>query len=172
MGKTYVIQTMNGQEGRIEGLIERMVDPAVLEECFYPTYLVKKCYRGEWRLVEKKLTPGYLYVVSSDIERVARALVEVPAFTRLLGNDGRFIPLEKDETAWIDSLTDTGHRVIGMSSGVIENDRVIVHTGPLQGLEGLIRKIDRHKRLAYLEVHILGRIKTIVVGLEIVRKTV
>lgn len=69
-------------------------------------------------------------------------------------------------------MTKTGHRVIEMSSGVIEHDRVIVNTGPLQGLEGSIRKIDRHKRLACLEIQMLGRVKTIVVGLEIVSKTV
>jgi len=35
---------------------------------------------------------------------------------------------------------------------------------------GLIRKIDRHKRLAYLEIRILGRVKTVKVGLEVTRK--
>lgn len=52
-------------------LLDRMVDKEVVDECFYPTYLVKKCFKGTWRLVEKKLTPGYLYVVSNDIERVS-----------------------------------------------------------------------------------------------------
>lgn len=172
MERTYVIQTLNGQEQHVKELIERLVDKDAISECFFPTYLVRKNYKGEWRLKEKKLTPGYLYVVSSDIARAARELVGVPMFTRLLGNDGAFIPLAKDETAWIDSLTHTGHRVIEISSGVIVNERVIVNEGPLVGLEGLIKKVDRHKRLAYLEVRILGRVKTIVVGLDIVSKTV
>lgn len=170
--KTYVLQTSSGQEKHVRLLLDRMVDREVVDECFYPTCLVKKCFKGTWRLVEKKLTPGYLYVLSNDIERVSHALTTIPAFTRLLGNDGSFTPLAKDETAWIDALTKTGHRVIEMSSGVIEHDRVIVNTGPLQGLEGSIRKIDRHKRLACLEIQMLGRVKTIVVGLEIVSKTV
>ena len=59
-----------------------------------------------------------------------------------------------------------------MSTGVIEGDRVIVTDGPLVGREALISKIDRHKRLAYLDMRMFGRIKTIKVGLEIVRKNV
>ena len=44
--------------------------------------------------------------------------------------------------------------------------------GPLQGKEGLIKKIDRHKRKAYLELPMFGRMQTVQVGLEIVAKTV
>ncbi|MBM6784598.1 hypothetical protein H6A33_00005 [Collinsella tanakaei] len=79
----YVIQTINGQERHVKHLVERMVGAPSVEECFYPTYVVKKSYKREWRMVEKKLTPGYLFVVSQDIEHVAHALHEVPAFTRL-----------------------------------------------------------------------------------------
>ena len=57
-----------------------------------------------------------------------------------------------------------------MSEGIIENDRVVVTKGPLKGNEGLIRKIDRHKRRAYLEVGLFGRKIETQVGLEIVEK--
>ena len=36
--------------------------------------------------------------------------------------------------------------------------------------EAQIKKLDRHKRLAYVEVHLMGRTKLIKVGAEIVRK--
>ena len=169
--ETYVIQTTSGSEHRVKELIEKIVGPDLVSDCFIPTFLVRKRYGDEIRLKEKKLTPGYLYVVSPDITSVARALSDVPAFTRLLSQDGRFVPLERADMAWIDRLTRPNERVIPMSTGVIEHDRVIVQSGPLKGLEGWIRKIDRHKCLAYLEVRILGRVKTIGVGLEIVRRT-
>ena len=171
VGDIFVIQTINGQERHVRNLIERMVGQPLVEECFFPTYMVKKSYKRTWRLVEKKLTPGYLYLVTADIERVASALRDVPAFTRLLGTNGSFTPLRSDEVAWVNALTKVGHRVIDLSQGIIEHDKVIVQSGPLCGLEGMIRKIDRHKRLATLEIHILGRTKTIRVGLEIVAKT-
>ena len=57
-----------------------------------------------------------------------------------------------------------------MSEGIIEGSRVIVRTGPLQGMEGLIRKIDRHKRKAWLELPMFGGTHTVQVGLEITEK--
>lgn len=169
--RTYVIQVKSGEERRVKALIEKIVGPELVEECFVPTFLARKRYSDEVRLVERRLIPGYLYVTCDDAVAVSRALSEVPAFTRLLSQDGSFIPLEKADMAWIERLTRPHDRVIAMSTGVIKSDRVIVHDGPLRGLEGLIRRIDRHKRLAFLEVRILGRVKTICVGLEIVRRS-
>ncbi len=82
----------------------------------------------------------------------------------------RFCPLTADERDWFLAFSDAAH-VVRMSEGVIEGDTVRVTRGPLMGREGLIRKIDRHKRRAYLEVTMFGRTVPASVGLEIVRKT-
>ena len=39
------------------------------------------------------------------------------------------------------------------------------------GYEGGIQKIDRHKRLAYVEIKMLGRTTVVKLGLEIVSKS-
>ena len=57
-----------------------------------------------------------------------------------------------------------------MSEGIIEHSQVKVMSGPLMGKEGYIRKIDRHKRKAWLEMEMFGRTQSIQVGLEIVAK--
>ena len=61
-------------------------------------------------------------------------------------------------------------QVVRMSEGIIEGEKVHVTDGPLQGMEGYIRKIDRHKRKAYLEISMFGRIQSVQIGLEIVKK--
>lgn len=53
---------------------------------------------------------------------------------------------------------------------IAENDRVQILAGPLMGMEGNIRRIDRHKRTAYLEIEMFGRTVEMKVGLEIIRK--
>ena len=63
-----------------------------------------------------------------------------------------------------------GSQVVAMSEGYIEGDEIIVLSGPLIGRTAQIKKIDRHKRVAYLDVQMCGRTKTIKLGLEIVRK--
>ena len=47
---------------------------------------------------------------------------------------------------------------------------MVVLSGPLKGNEGLIRKIDRHKRKAWLEIEMFGRTVEMQVGLEVVGK--
>ena len=61
-------------------------------------------------------------------------------------------------------------KTIMSNNGILENEKVVVLEGPLKGREGLIRKIDRHKRLAWLEIEMFGRKTKFEVGLEIVRK--
>ena len=39
----------------------------------------------------------------------------------------------------------------------MEGDEIVILNGPLMNQTGLIKKLDRHKRLAYLEMEILGR---------------
>lgn len=53
---------------------------------------------------------------------------------------------------------------------IIENDRVQIVSGPLTGMEGSIRRIDRHKRIAHLEIEMFGRTVEMKVGLEIIKK--
>lgn len=166
----YVVQTMAGREFAVCRLIESLVESDVLEECFVPQYEVQKQFRGEWRTCAATLFPGYLIVVTERIDELEARLRRVPAFTRVLGNDGGFVPLERDEVAWIDAFTEKGHRTVGVSEGIIDGDRIVVLRGPLRGHEGWIRKINRRKRTAYLEIDMFGRTIHTKIGLGIVRK--
>jgi transcriptional antiterminator NusG len=60
---------------------------------------------------------------------------------------------------------------VKLSEGIIENSQVIIQSGPLTGMEAYITRIDRHKRKAYLEVDMFGRVQQIEAGLEIFRKS-
>ena len=61
-------------------------------------------------------------------------------------------------------------QLVAMSTGIIENDQVRILTGPLQGMEGYIRKINRHKRKAWVSIEMFGRSVDMEVGLEIIKK--
>lgn len=166
----YVVQVVGGREKHVLRLIEKLVDGDVLKECFVAQYEVKKHLGGAWRTCTELLLPGYLFIISNDVGRLAEELRRVPAFTRLLGNSDAFIPLNNDEIAFISAFTDEHHRVVKTSEGIIEGDEITILKGPLMHREGLIKKINRHRRTAELELEMLGRTVTIKVGLEIVRK--
>lgn len=166
----YVVQVVGGQEKRALILIEKLVSDGLLQECFIPQVEVMRRQGGQWRKRVEVLFPGYLVVVTDSPEQLVAALRKVPVFTKLLSNNDVFIPLNDQEISFFDAFTSSEHRIVTMSEGVIEGEEIVILKGPLVGRTGLIKKIDRHKRLAYLEVEIMGRKKIVKLGLEIVYK--
>ncbi len=166
----YVVQTVGGQEKHVLDLMNKLVDEGLIQESFIPQYEVKKRIQGAWKVRTEVLLPGYMFVITDQPGKLREALRSVPKFTRLLGNNDVFTPLDEQEVAFINAFTEPDHRVVEFSSGAMEGDEIVILNGPLMNQTGLIKKVDRHKRLAYLEVQILGRTKTVKVGLEIVRK--
>ena len=168
--EVYVLQVPGGQERCAEELAQRLPKD-VISSCFIPVREVKKRRGGEWKTEQELLFPGYLFVETNEPELASERLRELPLFMRVLADvGGEFLPLSDDETSWIRSLTTERSHVVEMSEGVIEGDRVIVTQGPLKGREAWITKVDRHKRLAWLDMRMFGRTKSIKVGLEIVSK--
>ena len=165
----YVIQVAGGRERSTLAMVSRMVDNNILDEAFVPQREIMRHQAGQWVRTQEVLFPGHVFIVAAQPERILAQLRKVPAFTRLLGNGRCFLPLSDVEVDAIAALCGKD-RLVKMSEGVIEGDGVRVTRGPLCGCEGLIRKVDRHKRAAYVEMQMLGRHTLVKLGLEIVRK--
>ena len=112
---------------------------------------------------------GYVFLIAENQEKLVNGLRKVIGLTKLIGTGDEIVPLVQEE---IDLLMKIGtdKQLVEISSGIIENDRVQILAGPLMGMEGNIRRIDRHKRTAYLEIEMFGRTVEMKVGLEIIRK--
>ena len=95
----------------------------------------------------------------------------VEGLTKLIGTGETIVPLSQEEVGFLKRFGGE-NQVVEMSEGIIEQSKVIVTSGPLKGIEGFIKKIDRHKRKAYLEIPMFGRIQNVQVGLEIISKRV
>lgn len=159
----YVMQVRTGTEENIRCQCQRLINSNVLERCFIPYYQQKKRFQGEWHIQERILFPGYVFLIAENPEKLVNGL------TKLIGTGDEIVSLVQEE---IDLLMKIGtdKQLVEISSGIIENDRVQILAGPLMGMEGNIRRIDRHKRMAYLEIEMFGRTVEMKVGLEIIRK--
>ena len=165
----YVVQVIGGRENTARNLLYKHASDC-LEECFLPKYELMKRKEGEWHKVKELLFPGYLFVQTDNPEQLNARMRAIPVFMRLLGSNDQFIPLVPEEFSWLNTFAGAGKHLVEMSQGVIEGDKVIVTEGPLKGREAMIIKMNRHKRLAYLDLQMFGRQKTVRIGLEIVRK--
>jgi len=165
----YVIQVASGQEKATLELVEHFVDGKTLKEAFIPQREVMRHRNGEWAKTHEILFPGYLFVITKNPDELFAQLMKVPAFTRLLGSDDAFVPLTHEEVNFITAFAGEDH-IVEMSEGIIEGDEIRILKGPLRDKDAIIKKIDRHKRVAYVQMFILGRETSVKLGLEIVRK--
>lgn len=142
----YVMQVRTGTEENIRCQCQRLISSNVLERCFIPYYQQKKRFQGEWHIQERILFPGYVFLIAENPEKLVNGLRKVIGLTKLIGTGDEIVPLVQEE---IDLLMKIGtdKQLVEMSSGIIENDRVQILAGPLMGMEGNIRRIDRHKRI-------------------------
>lgn len=166
----YVVQVRSGTEENIKLQCEKNISEGVFEQCFIPYYEEKRHIRGEWITLRKVLFPGYIFVITEEPEALYRGLKSVIGLTKLIGTGQEIVPLTEEETALLKKLGGEEHVAV-MSEGIIEQSQVKITSGPLAGMEGCIRRIDRHKRKAWLEVEMFGRKQLIQAGLEIVAKS-
>ncbi len=100
----YVIQVLSGQEDKACELInlhaagQRSKDNRpVLKECFVPRYQVERKFHGQYRTLTRNLFPGYVIAVTNRVDELNDRLVKIPTFTRMLGSEKSFIPLDRSE---------------------------------------------------------------------------
>lgn len=166
----YVVQVKNGHEKETANKCCFLISKDILKECFIPEYITKKKYQGEWKDKQEVLFKGYIFLISDHIDELYSELKKIPDYTKVIGKKKEEIyPLHSGEIEFLKSFENDKH-VVEMSIGFIEGDTIFITEGPLQGKEGLITKIDRHKRIANISIDIFGKITTAKVGLEIVSK--
>ena len=165
----YVIQVKTGDEKKILVQTEKILSEQILEKSFIPRYERKRRYRGVWHTAKDILFPGYVFLSTEQPEALFLELKKVVGLTKLLRSQEYILPLKKEEEKFLRQVSDE-EQVVELSTGLIEGSQVVIVDGPLKGLESRIKRIDRHKRLAWIEMEMLGEVRLVTVGLEIVEK--
>lgn len=165
----YVVQVRSGTEHNIRIQCNKKIPDTIMERCFIPYYEEKKKQNGSWNTLQKVLFPGYIFMITEDVEKLFFHLKTIEGMTKLIGTGQDIIPLKEEEITFLKRFGGE-EQIVSMSEGIIEGTQVIITSGPLMGMEGLIQKIDRHKRKAWLDLELFGRMQQVEVGLEITKK--
>ena len=165
----YVIQTQTGKEELVRQLICNMLPAESFEDCRILYYEAERKYRGIWRMEQRRVFPGYLFLITEQIGEAQSYLRRIPEMTRLLGSENLAMPITEAEADVLQQLCGEDGNA-AMSSGIQIGDQILVKQGCLKGMESRIRRIDRHKRRAWIELELLGEQRLVEVGLEIVEK--
>ena len=166
-----------GKRSRYELHITKRVEAKLYSSCFHPVRCVRKKFHGEWKDKRDKLLPGYVFISSENAEELYLALKSIPMLTKFLGWNLEYVTaLNEHETEWLEALVSAGRD--GMITGEVpisqiemnENDGIKILSGPLQDMEGMVKRINLHKRIAEVEVEFMGRKTVIHLGIEMIEK--
>ena len=172
----YVMQVISGQENRAVLLIKKMIAESILESCFVPMRRFKKKFGGKWHEVMEKLFPGYVFLITEQPLSLYEELKKIPTLTRIIGRFGEyFTPLSTEDVRMIKKLQGSfeksGNLEVEISRiAVEEGKRIRILSGPLVNLEGQVKKVNLHKRVAEVEMEFMGRQTMIYLGIEIVER--
>ncbi|MBO1581241.1 antiterminator LoaP [Bacillus sp. XF8] len=181
----YVLYVETGQEEFVKYLIKKYIDKLTVE-VIVPKRIIRERRQGELYEVSRPVFPGYVFLNTHMSVDLYYRLKQIPKCFRLLNSykyrtdymiddvshdnvDRVFSTVEEKEIALILQLLQKSE-TIGFSQLYAENSEVIVISGPLKGLEGIIKKIDRRKNRAKIELNFLGVVKLIDVGIEVLTK--
>lgn len=155
-------------------MCRQILSPEVLQDVFVFTCDRMRRYEGVWHLEQQLCFPEYVFLESRNREQLIRELKNSSCMRDILADSSPLVSLNPEEEQFLRNLWGAGHH-LEMSRGYIRDGQTFVTEGPLQGKEQLIRRIDRHKRMARIKI---APEKTwdkdfpeLQVGLEIVAKS-
>ena len=169
----YVLFARTCHEQKVERILKRQLDNNIFTP-FIP--MLELIFKNSRRVKKelKPLFPGYVFIESEVVgheflKEIRTSLYTTDDIFRVLRYSNTEIALRESEKQMLLSLCNNDY-CIESSCGFIEGDRVYIIEGPLKGFESIIRKIDRHKRTALIEIEFMGDLRLVHVGLEIIRK--
>lgn len=170
MENGFVLQIDYKNENKILDILNSDLFNDCLKRSFILRRKQLKNYGKDWKLYEVDIIKGYIFMEMIDLDLFKKKLSKCKEIFELNNhNKIRLVKLQKRDLGFLNKFNST---VIDNSTGDIENGKIIVKEGPLIGKEDLIRKVDRHKRLAFFKYKFSFDNYDICLGLEIKNKTV
>ncbi|MCI8418109.1 MAG: antiterminator LoaP [Lachnospiraceae bacterium] len=166
----YAVYCPIQQEQKVLQICKEHLSQDALQDAFVFTYDRMRRYEGDWHLERQRMFPGYVFLESTNLEQLNKEIEKVSYLKKILLGDGTLTSLQEREEMFLRRFCGEVHH-FGMSRGYIRDGRTFVTEGPLRGQEQLIRKIDRHKRIARVSIPTVGCCREIQVGLEIMSKS-
>lgn len=165
----YAVQVKTGEEEKTKLICNKLISGDILKECFIPYYERTKKYKGSWHQLVEILFPGYVFMISDRKDDLLVKSKKIPGLIKILGDGNEVIPLNDREIDFLVQFGEENH-IIKFSKGYLENEIIRITEGPMKNFTGRIKKIDRHKRTAVIEMDFFGRLTNIHVGIEIIDK--
>ncbi len=163
----------SGKERKIEQFLSKQLDEEISLP-FIPLQEILFRKAGILKKEIKLLFPGYLFIESmlpsqQFMKEINTVINKCSDIIGILKYSDTEISMKESEKNMMISLCNNEH-CIEASYGVIEGDKIHIMDGPLKGLGSYVKKVNRHRREAVIEIEIMGDVRLVAVALEVVEK--
>ena len=152
--KWYVIHTYSGYENKVKANLEKIIDNRGLHdfisEVAVPMEEIVENKNGRRRTSVRKVFPGYVLVkmiMTDDMWSVVRNTRGVTSF---VGPGSKPTPLTDKEMSFMGIKT-------GYNIDVEVKCRVKIISGPFENSIGIVREVNKSKRLVVVVLSVFGR---------------
>lgn len=135
---------------------------------FVPRKVERHSEKGVKSRVEKVLFPGYVFFQAEEEWIPSLALYHADYILRLLRTEEGW-QLKGEDRAFVQWLLDHDG-LLDMSKAYQEGAKVIIKSGPLKELEGIITKVDKHNRNGLVTIDLFGRKTNVWLAFELVEE--
>lgn len=155
----YLLRCPQGSEAKYTERCTELAAWDGLQEVVCFQYQRMMRYGSNWHLEKRMLLPGYIFLLGT----------ETMSLKEHHKGNWENVSLLSWESPYPRKMCQSGN-LIGMSRGIMRDGILMVTSGPLKGREELVRRIDRHKRIAEIEIPFGADNRRVTVGLEIYKK--
>lgn len=164
----YVLQVTEGREDSICEKCKKAFAGKEASQIFVPKYVWLKKVKGMRQKEVKPLFLGYLFVESKTPDALQKRL-QLFQNIRPVCIGGGFYPIKEEEEVFLRQFLGE-EKIVRFSTGYIVDGELRVIDGALKNFSKKIKRIDRHNRLAEMEISLFGQDRIIRVGLEVKAK--
>ncbi|MDN3509406.1 MAG: transcription termination/antitermination protein NusG [Candidatus Neptunochlamydia sp.] len=159
-GQWFVIQVMSGQEKKVKKNLEENHTPTgmadMVLEVVVPTENIAEVKRGEQKITEKRLWPGYALVKMKLTDDSWMYVKETNGVIGFLGG-GKPVPLSEVEVAEILHDLQARKGEVAYKNKIQVGDNVKIIDGVFVNFMGTVEEVNHEKGKLSVMVSIFGR---------------
>jgi transcription termination/antitermination protein NusG len=165
--KWYVLFVMTGKEDKVKERLQYRLKNKSLK-VIVPKRRLRERRNGIWEYRIRTLFPGYVLINGYIDTKDYYMLKEVPGLLGILKNNNEPLEVQEEEIRIIGNLI-SSNEIIDCSRILIDKGRVVVVDGPLVGMEGLIKTIDKRKGRAKVMINFIGEPKLVDLSISMIQ---
>jgi transcriptional antiterminator NusG len=157
----YIIHTLSGYEKKVRRLLEENISSSVLqsqfEEILIPTENVSVIQKGERKVVERQLYPGYILVKMDVTDESYRLVTRIPGIMGFLGSGTHPQPVKEEEMKRLLSSLKEEKVTVASDVPYQKGESIKVIQGPFTDFTGTVDEVYPQRGKVKVMVTIFGR---------------